>query len=1170
MPIVSPTGTLDLTNVSLNVGAVTANSLSLQGGSLTVEGGNLTTNSMLSNGVTIVDYSHTPQLRRFPNVALTSANDFDISGTSDGYLSSASSTYSADFSSYFCFDKVTNKETVAGYGWQPPGSATNYNSYTGAWTGGTGGNTEMTLTNGETIYGDWVQLRLPVGQSVRVSHFHYYPIFFDGGSYDSLGNQRSPKDGYLLGSSDGSSWTKLLGWSNRTNFVETKPNKFEVNASSAYQYLRVVWAATVGGTYGNYASSGNIEFFGYDDDQRGDHKDIHLVSKASFAPLDLCVVAYDGRLSTRDGANVSDISGNDQTGLLNGGVTYDTVTKSWEFDDTALKYINRSLTITGGDWPHSVSTWFNASNLQASHSAAQYVYFLGNFSQYESSGMYFVNQTLKVASWTADYRVDYTFAENEWYHVAFTHTGEGWWPPNIRCFVNGKRVAFLENDSVGTGGTQINLPTSTTLSIGSSGVDSGFIGKIGSFRLYEGPMSDEHLVQMYEADKEHYGLSTSKISIVNARVGLGVDAPKKDFECLGDSAVEEFPPEAMRSHAYYVPNHGTFVATASSWRTDQEGNEPYRAFNKSTGLEAWIQELNDSTNHHYDSSIDYRYSGTAKLTDTSPPGEYLMLSCPYRIKLKKIAIEARSNVNTATDNLPEDAWIYAQDDRGTWTPLTSWKGQSYTSNLHTTFIDVNATDYYRSFALVTTKTRSSSYVVIGEWRLFGNREPTSIDKGALVAPSADIANIGSQKSDLPRPDDLVLMVDTTINPLLGNVVSSQGKPVDFAQTYNGASYVEHERALSFSAASNSYVKYGYCQLGTGNWPHSFSVWVKITNTTDSVSTLFYIGDDGATTGTASYIDWYSNGDLYFTFYNTYALVSIPREIHKWYHLVFTHDGSSVASGMRMYINGQEVKFTTRGGTVSLNLSSTSKVCYLGGNAGSKSFTGYLSNFAVWDGALTRGEAARLYAMGRTGDSMAINKSLTVGGGGGTPRATLDVRGDIRCDGYIREGLKPAFMAYSNYSGTDNMGEGTVLNAGNVRLTGGTSGDPIPYDRVEFDTTNSFNTTTHLFTAPVSGIYTFNAMVYTPTDTAMLVRRNGSAEHGGSRHSSLNTYNFSLFSWQNDDGPNLSWHMYLDKGDTVAPGFWNQVDAYMPHSFFSGHLVQAVEMQSNGYRFLPKP
>jgi hypothetical protein len=121
--------------------------------------------------------------------------------------------------------------------------------------------------------------------------------------------------------------------------------------------------------------------------------------------------------------------------------------------------------------------------------------------------------------------------------------------------------------------------------------------------------------------------------------------------------------------------------------------------------------------------------------------------------------------------------------------------------------------------------------------------------------------------------------------------------------------------------------------------------------------------------------------------------------NQWMHLVCTYDGNLDGSGsddMKIYINGVKATNTAVSGAAStLNL--INGTFWIGNTTGSSQhFGGSISNFKLWNVALTAEEVAAEYALGRTGKSINLtDTSLCLGGT--VPRAQLDVRGSARFD-----------------------------------------------------------------------------------------------------------------------------------------------------------------------------
>lgn len=77
----------------------------------------------------------------------------------------------------------------------------------------------------------------------------------------------------------------------------------------------------------------------------------------------------------------------------------------------------------------------------------------------------------------------------------------------------------------------------------------------------------------------------------------------------------------------------------------------------------------------------------------------------------------------------------------------------------------------------------------------------------------------------------------------------------------------------------------------------------------------------------------------------------------WHHLAFSYDGSSVASGVKFYIDGVEItNLTTSQDTLANASPSTPAPFNIGGrNNGANTFSGRIDDVAIWNRALTAAE-----------------------------------------------------------------------------------------------------------------------------------------------------------------------------------------------------------------------
>jgi hypothetical protein len=102
----------------------------------------------------------------------------------------------------------------------------------------------------------------------------------------------------------------------------------------------------------------------------------------------------------------------------------------------------------------------------------------------------------------------------------------------------------------------------------------------------------------------------------------------------------------------------------------------------------------------------------------------------------------------------------------------------------------------------------------------------------------------------------------------------------------------------------------------------------------------------------------------------------------------------------MYLDGVEIQSYLVSGTGSVNLpTSTNLELFDYINASNDRHQGDISNFKLWNVALTAEEAAMEYALGRTGKALNVTDTA-VCIGGIAPRAQLDVRGGARFDGHL--------------------------------------------------------------------------------------------------------------------------------------------------------------------------
>jgi len=247
-------------------------------------------------------------------------------------------------------------------------------------------------------------------------------------------------------------------------------------------------------------------------------------------------------------------------------------------------------------------------------------------------------------------------------------------------------------------------------------------------------------------------------------------------------------------------------------------------------------------------------------------------------------------------------------------------------------------------------------------------------------------------AETPRAESLIVHYDTTVDSVASGtaVVDTSGNGINGTLT-NGAAYSSSEHALTFDRA-NDYLTGSI--TASGNYVHSVSMWFKPDVVDSSVQMLFFMSSNGGTNLGRSIIYFDTGNGIAFDFRSKSVRHLTAPTADVWTHLVCTYDGNVDGSGsddMKIYINGiRSTNVLVSGASSTLNL--IDGTFWVGNTTGSgQHFGGSISNFKLWDVALTADEVAMEYALGRTGKALNI-ADTAVCLGGTAPRAQLDVRG----------------------------------------------------------------------------------------------------------------------------------------------------------------------------------
>jgi hypothetical protein len=541
--------------------------------------------------------------------------------------------------------------------------------------------------------------------------------------------------------------------------------------------------------------------------------------------------------------------------------------------------------------------------------------------------------------------------------------------------------------------------------------------------VYDKYLHEEQALELWDAQKDQFGRAESSVVVHKGRLGVGTTEPEGRFAVLDEPwDMEEFPPRAMTAAETYMEGHGVFRVSASSFidisvigGVFTQNIYPWYAFNK-TSTYGWLSTSSVYSNGLADSDSDNRFGIR---------GEWLQIEMPSKIKLKHFTLSLNyDEVNpsgTNTSRFPKVFNLYKSNDGVTWTtameittptaPSEGAYGTTYTYN-------INESEYYNRYLIQVKQTHSntsgytnpSSHTAIGEWRLFGTREQgqSTLHDGSLtLTKNLTVPRIGPalDADDTPRRDRLVVEYNTSTNPTAnGTVKDTSGRGND-GLFYGGASYDATEKALVFDGDVDYIQNLGLGQNLKGNQQLSASFWVKPAS--DKDNGFFQIGNYyGDSTNRAfamrydvgssnynieiSYADFENNGTTSAYRYN------VPEfddgGVGRWFHIVAINvAGTKTANGttydygattaIRLFLDGVEL-FTPSNTTYASAVSGTaSDVLNLDPNpmltigsypnySEGQELTGSISNFKLYDVALTADEVKRLYDMGRLGNVIA--------------------------------------------------------------------------------------------------------------------------------------------------------------------------------------------------------
>jgi hypothetical protein len=921
---------------------------------LTVDGGlGLAKGSQVFAGSDVITEfpKHDRPLTKYPEVAMTAAS-------TGGYVASASNNVGGRYP----YDAFNNTNVDGNDCWQVvTESATDgYSDTDGTYTG----STRLSLSS-NTPLGEWLKLESPIAFKLKS-----YKISARNSS--AYYNSQAPRDAEIWGSNDDTNWTKITEHSGLEFNSQTDSSSFNVSDDNEKYFKYHAIIVTKNNADEFFAVSiGDWELYGTEEgDESVDVVHRSIPNKPGTQQLAVYYEARDSNsYSFADSSNVYDLSGNGVTGTITGNNGFDAEYNAWVFDGSG-DYVSGRLSNPEGDWSYSTSVWFKVTDLSVSRQTIFHIGTQGTDGKAielrigNSTIIYYIH-------WDRDkYYENLSLSENRWYHACMTYGGGGNEGGNMKLYLDGILLNYTR--LYGSGNLNINADAFFVLGSERTPIENEFTGSIANFRVYGKALNADQVRELYEYDAERFGHRQNLVALHKGNLGVGVTNPTSRFEVAGADGLQEFPPKAMTGYETYMEGHGVFRASASTMFSSNF--VAWKAF-VGAGTQ-WI-----SASNSFDGAPD---------TFNGVNGPWLNIILPSKIKLEYLQFYARTGYNTQRI---QDGYIYASNDNVNWDAIGTLKNLgSYTSAIPAR-VSFSHNTYYNSYLLHITQ-NVTPYVSIENLKLYGTPAPSSLEDGHLTLGKAlTLPRVSGHPAgaETPRAESLVVHYDTTVDSVVSGstVVDTSGNGLN--GTLNGAVYDTTERALTFDGVDD-YVS-GTLNNPAGAWVHSVSCWYKPLSTTTGV--VWAIGTNSNSKQIAI------NNDGGVIKYFIYGCSGTPSPTstfttNKWHHIVAVFRNSEttatggVLTGRDLYIDGVKQTMTAINTQFALNLNAN--ITFRLANQYNSLYNhSSISNFKLWNVALTAEEVAMEYALGRTGKSINLTDT-TLCLGGTVPRAQLDVRG----------------------------------------------------------------------------------------------------------------------------------------------------------------------------------
>jgi hypothetical protein len=1046
MSINSPTGILDVTNATIRAGKLESTGDITCSSNLVVSGG-FDLSAINSNADTVVDFTATRQLRKYPREILTSSSQ-------NGYTVTASTE---NYGPEKAFNEDTYGTNERWHSHWVSGTGGRYNTTTGLYDGST---YDDCLSNSSgTPEGEWLAI-----QVLEAFVLHSFEIVANSSTNsmdDSGARGQAPRDFQVWGSNDGTAWTKVFEIEDADAPSGVRDGRTFYTSGVTVAYNRYALIVTRNGAaypsaYGaGVVTVGELRYYGYES-TKGDGQDVRLRAHANAPNTDFLEVHFDANVVGSypgSGTTLTDVSGEAHHATLNNGVGFDSAYGALTFNGSNQNVNTQALGISG-DFVHTASLWVKPAVDQSALSSTDYAAFF-----YIGQETYADEQTIAISYrkdelryWFGRNDVDVTtdFKANEWVHIAVVYRGGGGTAVNRDVYVNGVKQRYLRTDG-SSYGNALNVQSTAFLRLGAShgtnaAPDSDFNGSIANFRLFKRPLIEAEIHQLYDWEKVRFGRVAvgDVVAFRDGSLGVGVAEPSRDDRLVVDGRAKadsvKTPVVVDRNDVVVYEQTGPHDRPLTRYPeidllSNDDGNgyvasgssrysaayEYYEAFDQKTNASddntsntglygAWI-----SANNTFDTNGDPT-STSNTFPGTSYRGEYCSIQMPTRIKLKEFQIYPRGAATYTASAKPKDMRVFGTNDGGiTWTHIKQYQDLSFTGTDRAGIrLHVDSDELFNTFAFFVEKTIASTvvYCAIGRLELYGTEEgDVSTDStwtSVLNKPGTQQLEVywdGADSNSYPGAGTEVF--DLSGNGVKGTITGTNG----FDTEYN---------AWVFDGTANGKIVGTHGLSGTAP-VNTCSAWFKKTSSTGDYSYISRFGTNATSSQIAITIDERSStlNKLRFEIYG--AATALESELtiteNVWYHVAGVYSGGTWnRNNCKLYLNGVEISLTNSTNTTTTP-SITDNTLVLGsdGNSNSWDFDGSIANFRLFSKALSADQVKELYAYDavrfghRASNSVSLHKG-NLGVGVSHPTSRFEIAGDER----IQEYPPRAMTGYETY------------------------------------------------------------------------------------------------------------------------------------------------------------